>query len=406
MGRKNRKPNPTGGSSNPPGGKSPSDRAQSSPAPTDTRPVASEVPTNLAPQQLTQQLATKLDVRLLPLIIVASISGTMNWASFWLFQGLVWIGLVPLVVLIKLPIKRWKVYFAAYVGGLCWFVPAMSWLRFTADEGWIAWLLMGFYLAVYYPLFILLARILHRGLKLPMTLAFPIAWTVIEYARMHMLSGMGWFLLAHSIYDWTSTIQIADLGGVYAVSFLVALVNGWWADLLSQPLIARPATTTPTDSTMSAASKSADDTNVRLHPGVIWRTAVMLVMMMANSYYGKYRLDEFQTTTKPGPTVGLVQINLPQSIKNGDSQQTWDHVWAATRPLATSNVDFVVWPETCYPGRSAQSTTRPPMINWLKRSPNLGKPGLPKAKPMPSLPKTFVTPIMRTPKEWPKLPSN
>jgi apolipoprotein N-acyltransferase len=39
-------------------------------------------------------------------------------------------------------------------------------------------------------------------------------------------------------------VTLADLTGAYGVSFLVALVNGWFADLLGVPLL-RPGASGP-----------------------------------------------------------------------------------------------------------------------------------------------------------------
>ena len=42
--------------------------------------------------------------------------------------------------------------------------------------------------------------------------------------------GFGWYFLGYTQHAFPPLIQIADLGGVYAVSFVVAAVNGTLAD--------------------------------------------------------------------------------------------------------------------------------------------------------------------------------
>src|SRR5690606_36509562 len=112
-----------------------------------------------------------------------------------------------------------------------------QWLRYCDPSAWLGWLLLAAYLALYFPAFLLLARIWHRRWKMPVLLAIPIAWVALEYVRMHLMTGMGWLLLAHSIYQWTPFLQIADFSGVYGVSLVVALVNALVVELLTNPLV-------------------------------------------------------------------------------------------------------------------------------------------------------------------------
>jgi apolipoprotein N-acyltransferase len=70
--------------------------------------------------------------------------------------------------------------------------------------------------------------------------AVPALWVVCEYARSTFLSGFSWALLGYTQYRHLAIIQIADLTGVYGVSFLLAfssyatsefifaLENRWW----------------------------------------------------------------------------------------------------------------------------------------------------------------------------------
>jgi len=70
-----------------------------------------------------------------------------------------------------------------------------------------------------------LVRRLDRTTRLPLVLAFPLLWTALEYFRDHFGTGFPWYLLGHTQHDFLHLIQIADLGGAFAVSFLVVAVN-------------------------------------------------------------------------------------------------------------------------------------------------------------------------------------
>lgn len=59
----------------------------------------------------------------------------------------------------------------------------------------------------------------------PRVVLLAAVWVAWELARARLLTGDPWLLLGYALVPWTTMIQVADLGGVYALSFLVALVN-------------------------------------------------------------------------------------------------------------------------------------------------------------------------------------
>ena len=59
--------------------------------------------------------------------------------------------------------------------------------------------------------------------------AFPDRHRVHSHAHF---GGLPWYLLGHSQHEWLSVIQIVDLAGVPAVTFLVAAANGVLAEWL------------------------------------------------------------------------------------------------------------------------------------------------------------------------------
>ncbi|MBI3769909.1 MAG: apolipoprotein N-acyltransferase [Deltaproteobacteria bacterium] len=64
--------------------------------------------------------------------------------------------------------------------------------------------------------------------------AFLIAslWVVWEFARARLLTGDPWLLVGYALVLQRRLVQVADLGGVYLLSFLVVLVNATVAELL------------------------------------------------------------------------------------------------------------------------------------------------------------------------------
>jgi apolipoprotein N-acyltransferase len=62
---------------------------------------------------------------------------------------------------------------------------------------------------------------------------FTTLWVSSELARARLLSGDPWLLSGYTLIGNDHLAQIADLGGVYALCFLVALVNASLAELLA-----------------------------------------------------------------------------------------------------------------------------------------------------------------------------
>jgi apolipoprotein N-acyltransferase len=67
------------------------------------------------------------------------------------------------------------------------------------------------------------------------------AWVAGEFARSRLGNGMPWVLLAHAQTESPTLLQVADVAGAYAVSFVVAVVNAAIAIALTAPDRARRA---------------------------------------------------------------------------------------------------------------------------------------------------------------------
>lgn len=63
-------------------------------------------------------------------------------------------------------------------------------------------------------------------------------WVSWELARARLLTGDPWLLLGYSLIRSPALIQVADIGGVYLLSFVVVFVNATIAELL--PPLGRP----------------------------------------------------------------------------------------------------------------------------------------------------------------------
>jgi len=151
------------------------------------------------------------------------------------FWPLAWVVLVPLFFAISKAGPKQAFFIGWLFGGFAaigvtyWIFHA---LYFYSNAGLFVSLLflvivVGGFIGLYFALFTLGANRLMRlgGPPFLKALGIPILWVALEFCRTHLLSGIPWELLGHSQYNWIRLIQIADLVGVYGLSFLIVLTN-------------------------------------------------------------------------------------------------------------------------------------------------------------------------------------
>jgi apolipoprotein N-acyltransferase len=267
-------------------------------------------------------------------IVAAVASAFLLWCAFpptdsgWL----AWIALAPLFALVKSARSRLTLYTSAWAGGLVFWLLAIQWVRLTDESAWLAWVVMALTLSFWWPGFLALTRLAVLRLRLPLMLAAPIIWTGLEYLRAHFLTGFPWYNLAHSQHRFLPVIQVADLTGSLGISLLIALVNAWWVELFTTPLLA------PT-------SRGPRPTRAQIR-----RALVVGLALTATLGYGAFRLTTARF--RPGPRVALIQSNFLQRYK---MTADYDAILESYRVLidravaASPRPDLIVWPETAYP---------------------------------------------------------
>lgn len=148
-------------------------------------------------------------------------------------------------------------------------------------------------------------------------LAVGAAWTALELVRSRALTGAPWDLLAHALYAHPVWIQVADVGGAFAVSFVLAVCGA------------------------AAAEAVAGGRGRAL---VALGTAAAL--LAGTAAYGRFRLA---TALDDGPVVrvALVQGSVPNAWRT-DPARADDAFLAfaqATGPALAQHPDLVVWSE-------------------------------------------------------------
>jgi apolipoprotein N-acyltransferase len=265
------------------------------------------------------------------LLLAATALLTLAYAPINQFY-LAWIGLVPWLVAIAHCRSYKAAVFWGWLGGTMFFIANMWWMAYVTGPGMVG--LMAI-LAAYWGIMGAVVRFGFRqpGLGLrPEMLLVAFAWVSLEFIRGNFIwKGLPWLYLGHTQTPALAMVQIADVLGVYGVSFWVVLINvviaAWWLSEKSWPTVRR---------------------------GVVYVIALTAGLML----YGVWRITS--TVTTPGPTVIVVQPNYPQSNtgeKGASEQETFafHHRITGKALVEHPQADLVVWSETIMPPFNRES---------------------------------------------------
>jgi apolipoprotein N-acyltransferase len=264
----------------------------------------------------------------MPGILLATLSSILLILTFPGFniEFLAWIWFIPLFYAIDSK-KQFQAFLLSYMAGVLFFAGTLYWLVHVTLLGAI---ILPFYLALFFGLFGILFYQIQLAAKRfsnisPIISLFliPAAWVACEWLRSQLLTGFGWASLGYSQSFTLPVIQIADMTGVYGVSFFIVMVN-------------------------TAIFLAAKDFKKRENLDVIIILALVIVFIVLG--YGSYRLKNIFTGEKI--KVGVVQGNIPQDKKwDAEFRETIMHKYESlTKELAREKNDLIVWPETSVPG--------------------------------------------------------
>ncbi len=257
-------------------------------------------------------------------------------------SALAWVALVPLLLVALRASPGWA-FRAGYGAGFIFWLGTLRWLLKLGDTSPVplflyvlAWVALSACLAVYVGGFAWTARRLAGLLDVRrwwvpplLTLAIPLIWVGWEYLRATLFSGFPWNPLGVSQYRQLGVIQIAEYGGVYAVSALVTLMNAGLALTIDRYL------------------HRGSDRRYRPHIELFLALAIILFCVFQIGP----RLIRRQTSRQAQFRVALIQPAIPQLKKwdPADEARILDRLDHLTRGVLPLKPDLVVWPETAMP---------------------------------------------------------
>ncbi len=250
---------------------------------------------------------------------------------------LAWIALVPWFIIIS---SGYKAGLFSYIIGVLFFIFNLSWLGFVTYPGWF---LLSLYLAAYLLAFGAISHYLRKRLRLPHIFTAPFVWVTFEYLRSFPVSGFPWFFMGHSQYLNLPLIQLADITGVYGISFLIIIINAAIADLIGQLLIKRNFKLSIDSIIFFGRKKSF----------YYFTIIIPILLLCLTLLYGYFSLKGYKTLQN-GPNVCVVQGNIPQGIKINPDEKQQEEILAKYVNLSLKNtdkdIDLIIWPETMVPG--------------------------------------------------------
>ncbi|OOP54956.1 MAG: apolipoprotein N-acyltransferase [Candidatus Brocadia carolinensis] len=236
---------------------------------------------------------------------------------------LAWIACIPWFILIVTE-ERYLCLYSLGIGAV-FLVIQISWMRHVTC---IAWVLLSLYCAAYFLVFAFCARFIVANLKLPFVVVLPCVWTALEFIRSFLMTGFPWFFIGHTQYRYLPIIQIADIAGVYGITFITIMVNAAIADLLIR--------------SFTSQRRAFFRLTCTLPP----------VLVAASLLYGLYWLRHYHP--EEGPVVCMIQGNIPQDLKfestEEDEVQILKQYADLSMGMKGTPIDLLVWPETMMPG--------------------------------------------------------
>ncbi len=257
------------------------------------------------------------------------LSALLFWIAFfpvhWPWVG--WFAFVPWLAGIARQSNKQRL-FSSFAFGVGFYGLALNWMR-VADIRMVAtWAMLALWATLFSVILgWVVGKIYTRHPQGGMVLAFPMAILPIEWMRAFALEGFPWYFLGHTQHDSLPLLQLAELGGAYLLTLLVALVNGLLADIWLGKNNFYP-------NSVSIALKT-------MGVGLIVAGSIL---------YGYGRLGP--TEWHEGTEIAVLQADHPQGIRNSaGADQVRLEYQEMIRTLFLSGLKplLLIWPETSYP---------------------------------------------------------
>ena len=308
-------------------------------------------------ENLKNQYSFKSQLLKILILVISGITGTLAFPEFNI-SFLAFVTIIP-VFLITRKQGYWRSIFYGYIWSYSYCVALFFWLReiHIASPFILCLLLACFYMPLFLLNPLLRRRILYptktllagyeefskdqvkwiRRLFYCSTLAA--IWTISEWLRSWVLTGLPWNYLATTQWQNIAFIQICEYTGIWGVSFLIAFVNFALVE------------------DYSSIKKMIQNKTFKTKT-LPYTIITALILITTNYIFGyiseKNVRSKYETTTdKEIVKFGVVQGDLSQR-RNANATMALEAIYryitlTKTLRLKHPEIDVVVWPESATP---------------------------------------------------------
>ena len=269
----------------------------------------------------------------MPLFLLPAAAGLLLAAAFpranqaWLG----WVAWIPLILFVARVKKRRTAFFGGWQTGAIGFFILLRWMpEVMANYGgmspalsWAAYALLIALLACYPAAVCAFARhlIFRRGERC--LLLFPFIWIAMELlASLSPCGGFPWLLAGYTQTRFLAVIQIADITGIYGVSFLLLCLNtaiAWFIFSFLKGIRGREA----------------------------YIPLVAAAALVAGALiYGQITLNRWEKSEAPFQAAllqGNLSVDDPQEVLNEKFEQGYINM---ADSLTSKPIDLLILPET------------------------------------------------------------
>lgn len=267
-------------------------------------------------------------------ITLASISGLLMPLAFPSFclSFIAWIGLVPLITAVfkSSPAKGLILGTISgtifHLGLVYWVTVSMtSYGKLPLAVSILVLILFAFVLSVFISIPICLSCYVKKHLNFSFLLTLPLFWTASEYIKSWFLTGFPWENLGYSQFNVLPVIQIADITGVYGITFIIVFTN----------------------CTLFCLLKSLTTDKKIPYPEL----SALILLLVITLLYGQNRLNSIDKNQGSPIKISLVQPNIPQDIKWDPKylKKTLEKLDRLSVKSSPDQPDIVIWPESATP---------------------------------------------------------
>lgn len=234
-----------------------------------------------------------------------------------------YVALIPRVFLYT-DDRRPKTSFVYYFLGV-WLTWILN-FSFTFKYGWHVPIAAALFFIPPWLFFAPVLRHVHRRFHWPRALTVPLIWVAVEWLRaVFTLAHLDFFRLGYSQARFTPLIQIAEITGVYGVSFLIAAVNGLAVDVYLAVRDARWSLE-----------------QVRRRGRLLATVGAVGAAFALAWVYGEFRLRRVRMDE--GPRLAVVQPNVMHTVRNLVGVHLTQFLMTDER-IPAGAADMIVWPE-------------------------------------------------------------